>query len=231
MAEVAPAATPTSAASLIPLAVVSDSPDPAPAPSGKAATSPGPVASYPPRDECAVRPGYAAFRGKLAAAARKRDPAALTAVADPDIRLDFGGGAGREELRTRLAARPELWRAIQQVLQLGCASDGDLATMPWIFARLPESADPYRAMLVKGEKVPLRKRPAAGAPQRGELAWALVRPVGAFDPKAGFTEVETVDGALRGFVETTSLRGLLDYRLVAEPQEGGWAITAFIAGD
>ena len=203
-------------------------------PSGQAAAaakvSP---ASFPPRNECAALPGFAAFRDKLAAAVRKRDAAAMAALADPAVRLDFGGGAGRDELRARLSSgRDDLWGQLRDVLDLGCAADGDLATMPWVFSRMPDSVDPYRAMLVRGEKVPLRERPSAGAPVKAELSWTLVVPVAAeTDPQARFVEVETAERTMRGFVDAGRLRGLLDYRLIAEPQAGDWAITAFIAGD
>lgn len=218
------AATPQISASPLPAS-------PAPSP-GAATVEPARLVSYPPKDECAGLPGFAAFRGKLAAAVRKRDSEAVAGLANADVKLDFGGGAGRDELQRRLGARPELWDELQEMLPLGCAADNGLATLPWIFSRMPEDVDPYRGMLVAGEKVPLRERADADAPVRGEVDWVLVTPVAErADPKARFVEVETADKTLRGFVEADKLRGLLDYRVVAEPQGEGWAISAFIAGD
>ncbi|HUQ13903.1 MAG TPA: hypothetical protein VM055_06470 [Novosphingobium sp.] len=211
------------------------SPEPAPSPSPSvAAPSPTPVklASYPPRDECAKLPGFAAFRKTLFDAVRARDAAALGALADPKVQLDFGGGAGPDELRKRLSeTRPELWGELAALTSLGCAADGGVATLPSIFARVPETIDPYRTMWVTGEGVPLRAKASTGAAGRARLGWALVELVGAsFDPKAAFTEVRTADGA-RGFVAGERLRSVLDYRLIADREGDTWKITAFIAGD
>lgn len=234
VAPVAPATEPSAAsASASPSSVLPASPRPNVAAPPAAGTAPPPAAaSYQPKDECSALPGFAAFRDKLATAVRRRDGEALAALADPAVRLDFGGGAGSDELRQRLARRPDLWSELAELLPLGCAADGGLATLPWIFSRMPESADPLRNLLVMGEKVALRDKPSPTATTRAELSWALVEQVGeASDTAKPFTEVQTADGTRRGFIETGKLRGLLDYRVIAEPQAGGWAITAFIAGD
>lgn len=210
----------------------SASPDPTPSPSEAPPPTPAKLASYPPRDECAGLPGFAAFRKSLFDAVRARDAAALAALADPQIKLDFGGGAGADELRKRLGeTRPELWGELAALTRLGCAHDGGVATLPWIFARVPDAVDPYRAMLVTGEGVPLRAKGSAGATELARLDWALVEVVGAsFDPKAAWVAVETAAGT-RGFVTGARLRSVLDYRLIADREGEAWAITAFIAGD
>ena len=196
------------------------------------APAPTKLASYPPRDECARLPGFAAFREALFSAVRARDAEALAALAHPDVKLDFGGGAGPDELRRRLTeTRPELWGELAGLASLGCAADAGVATLPWIFARVPDAADPYRAMWVTGAGVPLRAKGAAGAQELARLDWALVNVVGAsFDPKAAWVEVETA-GKTRGYVAGARLRSVLDYRLIADREGDAWKITAFIAGD
>ena len=192
-----------------------------------------PLAAYPPRDECAKLPGFPAFRGALFAATAKRDGEALVALADPDVRLDFGGGAGREELRKRLAdSMSGLWGEIAALATLGCAADGTVATLPAIFSRVPDDIEPVRTMLVTGSDVPLRRKPSSAAPQVRKLDWALVTLKGdGFDPAARYAEVTASDGSA-GFVATAKLRSLLDYRLIADRTEGGaYRITALIAGD
>ena len=183
-------------------------------------------------DECAKLPGFAAFREKLFVAVKARDAGALAALADPAVHLDFGGGAGRDELTKRLTAAtgPGLWSELAALAPLGCAADAGVATLPWIFARVPEDADPFRTMLVTGLAVPMRGKATATAKPVRTLDWALVTLSGmGFDPKAPYAKVEA--GGATGFVETARLRSVIDYRLIAERKGEGWAIVAFIAGD
>ena len=192
-----------------------------------------PLAAYLPRDECAKLPDFSAFREAVFAATAKRDGEALAALADPDIRLDFGGGAGRDELRKRLAdPKSGLWGEIAALAPLGCAADGTVATLPAIFSRVPDDVDAGRTMLVTGSAVPLRGKPSPGAPMVRTLDWALVTLKGdGFDPASRYAEVTAADGS-SGFVATAKLRSLLDYRLIADKTEGGaYRITALIAGD
>ncbi|MCA1662265.1 MAG: hypothetical protein LC648_09000 [Novosphingobium sp.] len=237
-ASAAPAETPALTAPIAaPVADASASPEPTEtavaAPTATPSVKPGPLAAFPPRDECAKLPGFVAFRDKLFAAAKARDADALAALADPKINLDFGGGAGKDELRKRLAD-PEraLWSEIGALAGLGCAADGGIATMPWIFSRLPESyQDASIAMLGAGAELALREKPEADAKVLRTLAWPLVElPGSGFDPKARFTEVRLADGS-RGYLETARLRSLLDYRLIADRQGETWRVTALIAGD
>lgn len=192
-----------------------------------------PLASFPPRDECSKLPGFPAFRDAVVAATAKRDAEALVALADPDVRLDFGGGAGRDELRKRLAdPKAPLWGEIAALASLGCADDGTVATLPAIFSRVPDDVDPGRTMLVTGSEVPLRARPSPSAPEVRKIDWALVMLKGeGFDPAARYAEVDAADGST-GFVATAKLRSILDYRLVADKSaDGTYRITALIAGD
>src|SRR5688500_15712645 len=68
------------------------------------AAQPTPLARgrFAPRDDCAGIEGADRFRERLAAAVEARDADALVALAADDINLDFGGGTGAAELRTRL---------------------------------------------------------------------------------------------------------------------------------
>ena len=210
-----------------------------PTPSDTASASPAPdvqrkpLATFPPRDECGKLPGFPAFRDAVFAAAAKRDAEALVALADPAVRLDFGGGAGRDELRKRLAdLKAPLWSEIAALASLGCADDGTVATLPAIFSRVPDDVDPGRTMLVTGSDVPLRARPSPSASEVRKLDWALVMLKGeGFDPAARYAQVDAADGST-GFVATAKLRSILDYRLVADKDaDGAYRITALIAGD
>lgn len=226
-----PADEPSAAASTnaaAPVASASVAPLPAPEPSAPLLKA----ASYPPRDECGNLPGWADFRAKLEQAVAQRDADGLAALADANIELDFGGGHGVKEMRKRLDDKDyKLWDQIDALLPLGCAAQGDTATLPWIFARSPEDADPYSGMLVLGADVPARTKPDADAPALTTLNWPIVTYDGEEAPDPAFTKVTLPGGGKTAFVESTKLRGLIDYRLIANRTKQGWRITALIVGD
>ena len=226
-----PTVEPSASASTADAAPAASASAPAPAPSEPAA----PLlksASYPPRDECGKLPGWADFRAKLEAAAAKRDADGLAALADASIELDFGGGHGVKELRKRLDDKDyKLWDEIKALLPLGCAADTDTATMPWIFARSPEDADPYSGMLVLGPNVPARAKPDASAPAIATLDWPIVTYDGEDGSGTSFSKVTLPGSGKTAFIESTKLRGLIDYRLIANRTKQGWRITALIVGD
>lgn len=192
------------------------------------------AASYPPRDDCGALPGWAAFRKRLEAAVAQRDADGLAALSDPDILLDFGGGAGVEELRRRLGDKEyRLWEEIAALLPLGCGTqqEGGVA-MPWIFTDGPADADPNLDVLVLGSAVPAYSKPDQRSSVVARLDWALVSlDAGPAGPSEPFTAVVLPDRKTTAFVETTKLRSLIDYRLLATRTEQGWRITALIAGD
>lgn len=232
--DAAPVAESSASAALPPVkasATPSQVPEDAPSPAASSA-EPVPIAgkTYAPRDDCSDAPGWPAFRQSLAAAIRDKDADAVAALAAPDITLDYGGGSGTDELKKRLAdPERKLWRELAGILPLGCAVEGGLAAMPWVFWNVPDDIDSYSAMLVTGDDVDLLDAPKR-QPQ-GNVGWFIVGidPM-AFKPGAKLTRV-TLDNGEKGWVETARLRSLLDYRLIAEPKDGTWKITAFIAGD
>lgn len=206
--------------------------DPEPDASEAALPAPSPLqqARYAPLDECAKQPGWPAFRKALMAAVKARDSQALAKLAAPDVALDYGGGSGAAELVKRLNdPETQLWQELAAILPLGCAMQGGLAAMPWVFWNVPEDTDSYSAVIVLGDDTPLLDK-ADGKPVR-DVGWAIVNidPM-AFDTSAPATRVSMNDGT-RGWIETRKLRSLLDYRLIVEPEDGQWQITAFIAGD
>ena len=191
----------------------------------------GPLA---PRDECEFPKWLREFKDALQEAVAERDARALMPLVDPDVQLDYGGGSGRAELARRLAT-PEyrLWEEIEDALALGCglsvSADGArYASWPWYFSKDLIPLDPFEAMIVTGGDVPLRQAPSADAAQIGTLSWDYVRLQAYSD--AQFLPVTTRSG-VEGFVDSSRLRSLVDYRVIANESGGKWTITAIIAGD
>jgi hypothetical protein len=188
--------------------------------------------AFAPRDECAASPGWKAFRDRLGAAVASKNAAALAALADSNVKLDYGGGAGRAELIRRLRQSGGLWRDLATILPMGCSVEGGLAALPWFFWRIPNSVDPTTTMLVMGDAVPLRALPKASARIVASLNWPMVELIGkSFDPAAPFARVRTRANGQDGYVETRHLRSLLARRIIAERKDDEWRITAIVAGD
>jgi hypothetical protein len=206
----------------------------APAPEASEVAPPAPSASqearYAPQDNCSKQPGWPAFRKALLSAIKTRDAQALSKLAAPDIALDYGGGNGPAELVKRLDdPETKLWQELDAILPLGCAVQGGLAAMPWVFWNVPEDIDSYSAMLVLGDDTAMLDTIDGKAVDNAGWTIVGIDPMD-FDSDAKAIRVTARDGT-KGWIETRKLRSLLDYRLIAEPKEGTWQITAFIAGD
>jgi len=197
------------------------------------APEPTPLArgEWAPQDECAEVEGAAAFRRQLAAAVEARDADALVALTAEDIKLDFGGGAGKQELRARLNDEARnLWDELDALMALGCsANDQGGITIPWYFDQDMGASDPFQTWLVTGEEVPILTAPRASAERLDLVSWDLVEAV-SYDPEAPFQEIKVADGGT-GFIASDKLRSLVDYRLIASSRNGRWRITSFVAGD
>lgn len=192
---------------------------------------------YAPRNECDEETGAKAFLAKLNRAAEERDEDALVALAAEDIKLDFGGGSGTEELRRRLAGEHgNLWPELEELTTLGCAvnSTGGI-TMPWYFAqKLP--VESYRGAIVTGENVPLRSAPGGDAPVVARLSWEAVEIVTDQPPLQGWTQVRLPAAGEReqppeGYITSDRLRSILGHRLIAASRNNRWRITSLVAGD
>jgi hypothetical protein len=198
-----------------------------------APASPSPLAKgkWAPQDTCANVEGADQFRSQLAAAVRARDVDGVLALAADDVKLDFGGGSGRAELRSRLSdASLGLWAELDALMALGCAANDEGGiTIPWFFDQDLGAEDPYYAMLVTGEDVPLLERPDAAARPLATISWDLVE-IASLNPESAFQRVELEDGKV-GFIATDKLRSLIDYRLTASSRNGRWRIISFVAGD
>lgn len=185
-----------------------------------------------PRNACRDIPGADRFRAAMAAAVKARDADALIALADPNIKLDFGGGAGTAELRRRLTDDEyDLWTELDAVLALGCGpNQAGGITLPWYFTQETPGIDQMMGMIVTGTDVPMLSAADEGAEAVRSLSWNAVELTGGLQSGAAYQHVRLADGTT-GFVASEKLRSLVDYRLLASEQDGKWRITVFIAGD
>lgn len=184
-----------------------------------------------PRDTCGSVEGANAFREQLASAIRARDTDAFAALAAEDIRLDFGGGAGKAELRTRLDDTAlDLWDELRTLMTMGCSANAQGGiTIPWYFDQDLGNVDPFEAMIVMGENIPVLERGLATSRRVASVSWDLVTLAAPMSDK-NHQQVELADGTT-GYIATGRLRSLVDYRLIASSRNGRWRITSFIAGD
>jgi hypothetical protein len=200
---------------------------------GAATPAPPPLAEgpYAPRDTCHGVKGADDFRRRLADAVMARDTEAFLALAADDIKLDFGGGTGRAELRKRLTDKDwKLWDELDQLLKLGCAANeqGGI-TIPWYFEQHIDKVDPSNGMLVTGEDVPLLSAPDPKSPPVETLSWNVVS-LTSLAPDDRYQSVTTLDGK-QGYIATDKLRSLLDYRVKATQRNGKWSIVSLVSGD
>lgn len=172
----------------------------------------------------------------LITAVANRDAAMLRQIVDPQVLLDFGGGAGWDEMRSRLDS-PEysLWDELDAVIRLGCAAgqEGSLY-MPYYWGQDLGDVDSFSTYIVLGDDVALHAD-ATGDRTIHRLDWEAVELVDFYEDRAGAEDeprwqVRTRSGR-QGFVDKTRLRSLVDYRLIAERHDGRWLITTFVAGD
>lgn len=192
---------------------------------------------YAPHDECADLAGVGPFRRVLEAAIEARDTDVLVALAADDVKLDFGGGSGKAELRRRLdAVDGALWERLAPLAELGCAANalGGI-TLPWYFEQQIPAADPFATFIVTGEDVPVRRVPGADSPVVGRISWDAVEAVPETPEIEGYRHVRLIgageDKEVDGFVASQRLRSLIDYRLTATSRNGRWRIISLVSGD
>ena len=186
---------------------------------------------YAPRDTCGDLKGAAEFRQALAAAVEARDADALVSLAAEDVKLDFGGGTGRAELKKRLISEDRgLWQELGELLTLGCSANkqGGL-TIPWYFDQSIEGVDPFMGLIVTDESVPVLSSPEENAAVVTTLSWDVVE-ISTLQPDEAFQKIETGEGE-EGYIATDKLRSLVDYRLLATSRNGNWRIVSLVAGD
>ncbi len=201
-----------------------------------------------PFDEAEIDPEFQTYRARLLEAIVTRDLDAVLAAAHPEVLLDYGGGAGRGELRARLLADPEtmgeeywfaadrlreeFWAELEAVLRLGgvFSAGGTEFTAPYIWVMEPPAdLDAFDAMWITGEDVPLLDRPSRWGKELGRLHWDVVAYMGGAEGTP-YEGVELANGS-QGFVPREYVRSFVGYRAIFQRRQGEWQMTVFIAGD
>jgi len=200
-------------------------------PSAAQAALPNRPGLYAPRDTCAADPGARAFVAGLRTVQQRRDLAALTALADPEITVDFGGEAGPQALAEKFTADPGQWDQLGETLALGCKLEGDKLTLPWFFTLDFGNTDMVTTMLAAGPAVALRQTDGARSKVLLRLNWQLVEVIGDWVPDRPTVKVRVPGTRLSGHVRTIDLRSQLDQRVVAVNRDGAWKLTALVEGD
>ena len=188
-----------------------------------------------PVDEASRQPEFFTFRARLQTAVAARDADAVVAMADPNIKLGFGGDDGAELLRASLMAADAApyWREIASVLALGGAFKGDDSfRAPYFFAKWPDGADGFECGVIVGRSVNVRREPRADAAVVASASYDIVQHMvaGAGNPPEGWAAVELSNGT-KGFVRADFLGGPTGLRALFNRVNGQWRLTALVAGD
>ena len=199
--------------------------------------------TFPPVDEAAKDPDFLAFREGLLASIRARDLAAVAAVADPEIKLSFGGHYGRAGFRDWLAenvafAGVTYWQELERALELGGVFEAaDAFCTPYVFClEIPGCAacDPYETLVAVTDRAPVFEAPAPDSAVIARLAYKVVRAIDTRNyPWSRISFAMSPMGPAReGFVRPPDFRSPIDYRAFFQRQpDGRWLMTVFIAGD
>lgn len=192
---------------------------------------------------------YAVFR---------KDAGFLLSTVDPDIRLSFGDAHGLQDFKTMW--KPEdpgsyIWPLLSKLISLGgvksnYGTTGDCYVFPYVFDITYPSGqndlDGFNTLVVTGNNVNVREKPAIDAPRSGQLSYELVKvdyeksyppfedkplkELTYFGPKEWYY-ISTPDGKINGYIYHEYVWSPVDYRLFLEKQNGNWKIVCLIAGD
>jgi len=187
----------------------------------------------PPRDECAADASFTTFRTTLKGIVARKDAKALLALTTPDIEYSLDPGIpGRtgfaKEWDLIHPASSNLWTELDLALSLGCALDPGEASIPHMYARLPQSRDTFATTMPSRPRVNLRASPNTDSPVVALLDWDILTVIDEKD--SAWTHVKTDEGK-EGYVRADFLRNPLAYRAIFRKRDGKWMMAIFINGD
>lgn len=192
-----------------------------------------------PIDQADRDPEFAAWRAELLEAVRRRDVDYVVSMADPEIKLSFGGDYGRDSFRTMLAGDDAgqgepYWAELQVVIELGGVfmEDGAFCTPYLSCVDVPgcSECDPYDTVYVMGPEVLARAKPETTAPIVATLSWDVLSVDYDAKSPAGWVPVKLEDQRTV-YLPESEARMAIDYRARFEKTAEGWRMKVFIAGD
>jgi hypothetical protein len=199
-------------------------------------------------------PELQVFLSNLKQAIAVRDKEFIIKNMSSKMKNSFDGDNTIEEFKRiwKWDSNPsEFWTIIKKIVELG---GGDYKAnnryyIPYIFSEWPghEIFDAYEHMAITGTNVNVRDKPSLKQSEIiGQLNYDIVKTD--FEksyPKLGSPKsndasyigekewyyIETVDGALKGYVNWNYIWSPIDYRLGIDKVDGKWIIAFLVAGD
>jgi peptidoglycan hydrolase-like protein with peptidoglycan-binding domain len=174
----------------------------------------------------------ATLRG-LRAATRARDAQGVALFFADDAVLDFGGGAGPDELVARLessSSGTNLWQELETVLEMGAVQTGDAVfCMPYVWCadRVAERVGTNDSAWVVAANAALLREPEAGAEPVEPLRYDVLEILGT---EGDWARVRSLEGG-DAWLHRSQYRTPYDYRILFNREDGSWRVTAFVAGD
>jgi len=184
-------------------------------------------------DEAKENPSFCAFRKQLIRALEKSDTTFVLSVFDKDVKLDFGGGYGIDELKNRFREPVhygDLWNELHTLLLLGGTFSGDeYFIAPYVYSEWPDGIDAYTHIAVTGNRIPVYKQPESESEKLTFLSYTIVeKDFQWYD--TDWVRIKLPNGK-SGFIMRIHTRSPIDYRIIFRQTDTVWEITVFLAGD
>ena len=186
-----------------------------------------------PVDEAIRRPDFFTYRARLQMSVAAHDTEAVLSMADPNIKLGFGGDDGLRRLREKLtgADAPEYWRSLGRILALGGAlRNSSTFEAPYLFSNWPKGTDAFECLAVTGSNVAVRKEGHPDAVLVTRTSYAIVRSIGQTSANKGWSMVQLSTGQ-KGYIHNDFLWGATALRAVFNLTSGQWRMTGLVSGD
>jgi hypothetical protein len=196
-------------------------------------------------DEAGQDPDFQAFRHRVLAAVRARDPR-IGEVMTPALRKKVGDWLALPRSTFIGDQEQREWGELEHALALGGAFTMTRGAVdgrrefcaPYVYAAFPNVAprpieSTFGPYAIIGDQVPARAKPRPDAPVVTSLSWELVKAFGWLDAdpqsRLQWAEVDLLDGR-RGYVQEGQIRHPTDYRVCFAKIDGRWLMTAFGRG-